>query len=96
MVKPEKVATPLTVLAVSVPPKPAPPGLLARASVTLPVNVGSMLPHTSSAATSTRSCAGRDRARRLAYHRQLGGRHGGHLKGVGLIGFMPALATESA
>ena len=48
---------PLTALAVSVPPSVAPPGLLASDSVTPPVNVGSMLPHTSSAATSTENAA---------------------------------------
>ena len=37
-VRPEKVATPLWAVAVSVPPRVAPPGLFDSATVTVPLN----------------------------------------------------------
>ncbi len=51
-VNPVKVATPRTALTVSFPPSVLPPGLFARASVTLPVNVGTTFPSASSAWTT--------------------------------------------
>ena len=51
MVTPVNVATPLTAVAVSVPPNVAPPGLAASASVTLPVKLVARLPAASSAST---------------------------------------------
>ncbi len=50
-VSPEKVATPLEAVAVSVPPRVAPPGLLASATVTVPLKVVMGLPELSSAWT---------------------------------------------
>ena len=50
-VRPEKVATPFVAVAVSVPPRVAPPGLLASATVTVPLNEVSTLPELSSAVT---------------------------------------------
>ncbi len=51
-VKPEKVATPLLAVMVSVPPRVLPPGLLASATFTLPLKVRSTLPLASSAETT--------------------------------------------
>ncbi len=50
-VSPEKVATPPEAVAVNVPPRVAPPGLLARATVTVPLNEESRLPEPFSAST---------------------------------------------
>ena len=52
-VRPEKVATPLWAVTVSVPPRVAPPGLFKRATVTLPPKLGSTLPNGSSAETTS-------------------------------------------
>ena len=50
-VSPEKVATPLDAVTVSVPPRVAPPGLLASATVTVPLKEEMGLPELSSAST---------------------------------------------
>lgn len=72
--RPEKVATPLVATTVRVPPRVVPPGLLARASVTVPLEEGSGLPAPSVAWTVTRKlCA-------LALGGEGGGGRGGRGK----------------
>ncbi len=52
-VRGEKLATPFTAATVVVPPRVAPPGLVASATVTLPVKLGTGFPAASSALTWT-------------------------------------------
>ena len=83
-VSPEKVATPLEAVAVSVPPSVAPPGLLASATVTVPSNEVMGLPELFSAVDRQTEAAARgDAGRRLLRHHQLRRRQGGDADRIG-------------